>query len=323
MSYEICSRCNASNSIKDDYISGITVCTSCGLVYQENIIIDEYEIPKYKDKNKRIDIPENPDTMNNLGTTLQVETNGITKNFKTFQNLDQTTKNILFIQKFLENAEIETNIIEKTKDLYYILAKNKNLNGLIFQHVILALYFKACMELNQHISFEQITYYFNITVEELKKTYTLIDGHLLEKTNDDKKEQAETQSESQKETQVEDQKEVPKESDLIQREKNYIRNFYNADETKYYIKLLAFEIIENINNNSILEGKAPKTIVGLTLLLSNKLLNDNIDDSEAIYKEFSKKATLRKYLEEIKDSLTLILPKEYHDKIDIIKKFRI
>lgn len=327
MNYENCKRCNAFHSIIDDYVNGVTVCTFCGLVYQENIIIDEDEVPNYKNENKRIDIPENPYSMNNLGTTLQVETNGVKKNIKISQNIDNKSKNIIFINKFLANAEVKTNVINKVIGHYDILANNKNLKGIEFKNVVIALYYQACKEVNENKQFNELANTFNISEDELKNTFNKIKDHIFEKPKYEEKEQNEEINEAQTETNTVEQKEVatevPIEQDLISREKNYIINFFGVDESKYEIKKLAFEIVENFNNNSILEGKAPKTICGLTLLLSYILLNDNIDDSEEIYKEFSKKTTLSKYFEEIKNSLTFILPKEYHDKIDIIKNFRI
>ena len=40
---EVCENCKNVNSIIEDYINGIIVCTTCGLVYEENVVADEYE----------------------------------------------------------------------------------------------------------------------------------------------------------------------------------------------------------------------------------------------------------------------------------------
>ena len=94
-----------------------------------------------------------------------------------------------------------------------------------------------------------------------------------------------------------------------------IRTFVGGNEDKYILRELTFKIVENINNTSLLEGKNPKTIVGLSLLLSYKLLNDNLFDEKEFYSMFSNKTTLNKSYDIIKDSLNLIIPERYNKEL--------
>lgn len=64
--------------------------------------------------------------------------------------------------------------------------------------------------------------------------------------------------------------------------------------------------------------------MGLSLLLSNKLLNNNNDkDKDEIYQTFSKKPSIEKAFEIIKDDLDKIIPKKYSDKIEELKLSKI
>ena len=101
--------------------------------------------------------------------------------------------------------------------------------------------------------------------------------------------------------------------------KNYIGEYCAANQIRYESKLLAWEIAKDINNNNILEGKSPRTVAGLSLLLSYRLLNDNSDNSKEFFGYFSTKGTLSKCFEEIKDELHQIIPKEFHAEIDELK----
>ena len=95
--------------------------------------------------------------------------------------------------------------------------------------------------------------------------------------------------------------------------------YVGGDTEKYDAKMLSYEIIKNINDNALLEGKSPNTVAGLSLSLSNKLLSDNSDNDEGFYQAFSNKATIIKAFEEIKCDLNKIVPQKYSDKINQIK----
>ena len=90
-----------------------------------------------------------------------------------------------------------------------------------------------------------------------------------------------------------------------------MRIYIGDDQDKYDVKMLSFEIIKNINDNALLEGIQPKTISGLSLLLSYKLLNQKNNNDENFYKAFSNKTSISKSFEKIKSSLNKIIPEKY------------
>ena len=73
----------------------------------------------------------------------------------------------------------------------------------------------------------------------------------------------------------------------------------------------------------MLEGKSPTTIAGLSLMLSYKLLNDNSDNMKKFFSTFATKATLKRTFKEISNQLDQVIPNEYFDKIEEIKKSKI
>ena len=61
--------------------------------------------------------------------------------------------------------------------------------------------------------------------------------------------------------------------------------------------------------------KNPKTVAGLALFLSYKLLNDNLDDKKEFHSMFCNKNTLKNAFEEVKPFLKIIVPQEYIDRV--------
>lgn len=299
MTSELCPDCNLNSIIFDDH-KGILVCEECGYCLKERVISYEPEDRTFEgeeNKIRRVGIPENPDSINNSGSTLMVRENGKTKMYKTYSNQDKIIKNKKKIQKMLSNAEVPQIIINKAKSLYNDLVNNKqNMQGRNFNDIIIAIYYQACKSEKQYKGIKEITKMFNITERKLKRTYSCIQCNF--EHNDE-------------------------ENELINKEKKYIDNYLGVNMAKADEKLIACQIVENINNNSILEGKAPTTIAGLSLLLSYILFSDNTDNDKEFYSFFSQRAVLSKYFEEIKNSLPLIIPKEYDDKIEAIKKIHI
>ena len=106
---------------------------------------------------------------------------------------------------------------------------------------------------------------------------------------------------------------------MIKIEKNLIRIHIGGIIEKYDAKMLSFEIIKNINDNALLEGKSPNTVAGLSLSLSYKLFGDNSYNDEDFYQTFSNKVTIIKAFEEIKYDLDKIIPQKYSNKINEIK----
>ena len=109
------------------------------------------------------------------------------------------------------------------------------------------------------------------------------------------------------------------EDKMIKIEQNLIRIHIGGIIEKYDAKMLSFEIIKNINDQALLEGKSPNTVAGLSLSLSYKLLSDNSDNDEDFYQAFSNKVAIIKSFEEIKNELDKIVPQKYSDKIKEIK----
>ena len=97
------------------------------------------------------------------------------------------------------------------------------------------------------------------------------------------------------------------EDEIITIEKNFIDSYTQRKDNNYKVKNLSNKKIENINKNAVLEGKSPNTVVGLSLLLSYKLLNDNSDNFEDFFSTFSTKETLWKAFEEIKNQLDKVI----------------
>ena len=201
------------------------------------------------------------------------------------------------IQHNLSNAGISDSLIEKTKELYTMMAPYKNMQGRNFNHIILALYYYASRIEGLALSFGEVANRFPpITEKQIRKAFNDIKCYVAGSDNAD---------------------------EFINVEINYIHSYTLINQVKDKTKMLSYEIIKNINQNSLLEGKSPNTIAGISLLLSYKLLNDNFDNNQEFFKTFSNKATLSKAFEEIKSSLDTIIPQEYSEQIEMIKNLKI
>ena len=293
----ICEKWNNKDSIIEDYSSGELVCNKCGLVYAENMIADEYEKRTFEsDDNeiKRVGPPERPDQLGQPGTTLIIRENGKKKIIKTYTKQTKIAKNHHRIYRLLSLSDVKENFIEQTKILYDKLAPKMNMQGRNLRHIIIALYYYACRKSNMAKGLKEVSKMFpSVTERQIKKAFNSIKSNIVEYDNED---------------------------ELIQIEKNFIQSYIGGNIQKYDIKMTSYKILENINKNSILEGKNPNTIAGLSLLLSYKLFNDNSDNFEDFFSTFPSRATLKKYVEEIKPYLDKIIPEEYHGSIESIKK---
>ena len=280
----ICENCNNKDSIIEDYSSGELVCNKCGLVYAENMIADEYEKRTFEsDDNeiKRVGPPERPDQLGQPGTTLIIRENGKKKIIKTYTKQTKIAKNHNRIYRLLSLSDVKENFIEQTKILYDKLAPKMNMQGRNLRHIIIALYYYACRKSNMAKGLKEVSKMFpSVTERQIKKAFNSIKSHIVEYDDED---------------------------ELIQIEKNFIQSYIGGNIQKYDIKMTSYKILENINKNSIFEGKNPNTIAGLSLLLSYKLFNDNSDNFEDFFSTFASRATLKKYFEEIKPYLDKIL----------------
>ena len=294
---DICEKCQAKDSFIEDYAEGIIVCTNCGLVLEENIIADEYEKRTFESDNneiKRVGPPTRPEQATESGTYLVIRENGHTQKRTIYSKQTKIFKNYKRIQNLLTSAEVFPNLIEKTKDEYKELAKIKNFQGRNLNHIIIALYYYVCRKEKMAKTFKDVANMFpSVTERQIKKAFNDIKSDVVDYDDED---------------------------ELISMEKNFINMYIGRDESKYEAKMLSYKIIKNINNNAILEGKSPITVAGLSLILSYKLLNDNSDNFKDFFSTFVTKATLNRAFEHIKNNLDMVVPNEYMNKIEDLKK---
>ena len=296
----ICENCQAKNSIIEEYTTGEVVCTKCGYVHAKHIISEEYEKRTFEgdeDQIKRVGPAENPEQAAEPGTTLIVRQNGKTKIVKTYSKQTKINKNCKRIQQILSNANVSQRLIEKTKELYSMMAPEKNMQGRNINHVIIALYYYASRVEGQALTFREVAKIFpSVTERQIRKAFNSIKCYVVGNDTDD---------------------------ELINVENYYIQFYIGGNQEKSEVKKLSYEIIKNINQNSLLEGKSPNTVAGISLLLSYRLLSDNSDNSEEFFRTFSNKATLSKAFEEIKYSLDKIIPQKYSEQTEMIKNLKI
>ena len=288
----ICENCKAIDSIIED--EGELVCCKCGFVYAENMTADEYETYA-GDENQipRVGPPETPGQAKEPGNNLIIKEKGGKKIIRTYQKLTKIDRNKYRIKKYLTSAGVKINLIETTISLYISLAPNKNMQGRNFNHIIAALYYYALRVKKMAQSFKEVAKQFpSITERQIRKAFNSIKCHISEHNDED---------------------------ELVKIEKNLVQYYIGGIIDKYEAKKLSFEIIQNINDCALLEGKSPNTVAGLSLLLSYKLLSDNSDNDKEFYQTFSNKASIKKSFEEIKSVLDKIIPQQYWDKIKEIK----
>ena len=255
-----CDKCQAIDSIIEN--EGELVCCKCGLVYSERMIADEYETYAGEENQiKRVGPPEKPEEAREPGTNLIIKEYGTKKIIRTYLKRTKIERNTFRIQKYLESAGIRQNLIETTKSLYEEMAPNKNMQGRNFNHIIAALYYYALRVKNMAQSYKEVSRQFpSLTERQIRKAFNDIKWHIASQTDEDK---------------------------MFKIEKNLIQMYIGGNTEKYDAKMLSYEIIKNINDNALLEGKSPNTVAGLSLSLSNKLLSDNSDNDEGFYQAFS------------------------------------
>lgn len=292
---ERCTRCNQKDTIITDYESGELVCNNCGLVYEERMIVDEYEKRTFENDDgdhqiQRVGPPMKPEYGNECGVDLIIREKGRTKKIKSYSKFTKIQRNFCKIQHILSQKQIPKNMIEETKSLYSKFAENKNMQGRKIKNIIIAIFYYVCRKEKTSKTIKEISDMFGLTEREIKKAFNSIKSEIVEPIKD--------------------------ENEINDIGKNFIQSFIGGDIARYKLKLLAFKILDNLNQTAILEGKSPKTIAGLSLLLSCKLLNDNLIDKEDFYKKFSNKNTLSKAYNLIKNDIKMIIPQEYADKIN-------
>ena len=300
--FKACTRCKSKDTIQTIYEVGETVCTNCGLVYEERVIVDEDEKRTFADDNgdnqiHRVGPPVKPTYGNELGSDLIIRENGKTKVIKSHSKYSKISRNFSRIQNLLSNAGISSNMIELTKELYEKVLKNKNMQGRNVNNYIIATYYFACRENKMAQSIENICKLFGKygkkDINEVKKSINKIKKDIVSNKIDEK------------------------EMNYIK--ENYIQTFIGGDIQRYNLRLLANTIIDNVNKSCLLKGRNPKTIAGLSLFISCKLLNDNLYENKEFYSKFCNKNILKNAFTKIKDCLDCIIPKEYCDKMHLLQ----
>lgn len=300
--FEMCKRCNTKNSIITDYEAGELVCNNCGLVYEDRMIVDEDEMRTFENDEgdnqiHRVGPPMNPVYGNECGINLIIRENGKTRYVKDYSKSSKIQKNFYRIQKLLSSVNVPKNMIEETKTLYDKFAKDKNMQGKNINNIIIGIYYYVCRKERCAKTIKEIVEMFNnifpdLTERIVKKAFNNVKRDIVEPIQDD--------------------------NEISEGEKNYIQTYTWGDKDKYDLKMLSYEIIDNINKNNLLGGKSPKTVAGLALFLSYKLLNDNLNDENEFYKMFCSKNTLKKSFIEIKPSLSMVIPQKYADHINAL-----
>ena len=300
--YEICRKCKAINSIIEDNELGEQVCNKCGLVYHERMIVDQDEKKTFENDEgdnqiHRVGPPMNPVYGNECGTNLLIREHGKTRYVKDYSKSSKIQKNFHKIQNLLSSVNVPKNMIEETKTLYDKFAKDKNMQGKNINNIIIGIYYYVCRKEKCAKTIKEIVLMFNsifpgLTERKVKKAFNTVKGDIVEPSQDD--------------------------NEISEREKNFIQTYTWGDKDKYDLKMLSYEIIDNISKNNLLVGKSPKTVAGLALFLSYKLLNDNLNDKNEFYTMFCNKNTLKKSFNEIKPFLNLVVPQKYVDQINFL-----
>ena len=289
MNNKLCNTCKAGQ-IELDEDSGKFLCNYCGLEY-EGLLDDDEEKKTTREDEKVIQFVEPSKKIENeFGGIILTKENGKNKIIKQYSKSSRIVKNYYRIEKLLQGKALKK-IIDETKALYRKIdsRKNKKMQGRNINHIIIGMYYYVLRKNKEAKSIKEIAGQFNVTERIIKRAFNSIKLDIIESID---------------------------ENELIDMEKNYIESFIGCDLTRYDLKLLSYDIIGKFNKSEFLSGKSPKTIAGLSLTLSCKLLNDNLIDNEDFFSKFANKNTLEKSFEEIKDCLKLIIPQKYADKIN-------
>ena len=280
----ICEECKIKDSIIYDHMTGMLVCTNCGRVHLENETIENNN---------------NEPQQNNLETEqetyLEIKEKDKIKVIKNYPKQTKVSKNLKRIEKLLTLAQVSHNYIETTKNLYNIIAPNKNMQGRNFTHIIIALFFCALRIEKNAKSLKEVAKMFpSVTERQIRKAYNSIKCYIMNNEN---------------------------EEDLYLIERNYIQLYLGDNQEKYEVKLLAYKIIKNINFNGLLEGKSPNTIAGMGLFLAHIFLDEYSDiNNKEFFNAFSNRYAIIKSLNEIKGDFDKIIPQKYLDKIEEINE---
>lgn len=266
---------------------------------ENNITFDEndeitFKIDSTPNLIKKVEEPPMIENIfcNEIGETFMIREKGETTYIKKNSKDRKIKRNFNKIEKLLSSQNVNHYLIEKTKEYYIKLNKDISMQGRNINNIILGIFYYACKKAGYVKTFKQISLMFNIPERSIKKAYSSIQYYLVESPQ--------------------------KEEEIINIELTLIRDFIGEDVNKNELKILAFEIVKNINSINLLEGKSPKTIAGISLFLAYKLLNESCYNKNEFYIHFCSDNTLIRICDEIKNKISLIVPKEFSDKLHLL-----
>ena len=297
-SQNICTRCIAIDSYVTDFKSGEIVCKNCGLVLEERIIDDTYEKRNFGSENggnrneSRIGGPMKATEFNNLGSTQVIrDKNGYMKKIRGVNNsFNQSPIDRGFeeIDKVLGEKGIAKKLIEETKEIYTLVTKVKKMKGRNLKCMILAMYFCSSKNLGYSKSFKEISDIFGIEEKKIKKAFNYIKNVSGYNLSPEK---------------------------LNQTVKDYIQNYKESQGEDYEFCKLASEIAVRINDSCLLEGRNPKTITALSLIMASKLIKPKNTNRKIVCEKYCSENTLDSAYEKIKLHLDRIIPENYSSQI--------
>ena len=282
----ICEDCLEKGIIISDDESGAFICQRCGKICEGKIFTDENERTTFEGNDGEIKIQRvgPPVKSGETGTTLLVRSNGKTKVYKKCFSLNKKQRGFLKVERLLSSGNVDKNLCEETKKLYEKLIESISMKGRNVKNIILGIFYYVCRKAQTAKTIKQISTIFKVKEKIIKKAFNSIKEYLVEPAD--------------------------KEEEIKNIVENYI-TAYLAGKIKNEIKKLSFQINKNIIEMGLLEGKSPRTLAGMSLFLSYKLLNDNFNDESEFFSFFSNKATLKKSFDEIRNSLKLIIPEKF------------
>ena len=280
----ICENCNEKDTIISDEESGKIYCQNCGLVCKGKILSDDNDKRTFEgnDGEKKIQRVDPLFNSNKIGTTLIIRNNGIST--KKYYKLDRKQRGFQKIEKLLSSGKVHKNLIEETKTFYQKVIEEKSMKGRNVNNIILGIFYYVCRKAQIAKTFKQISSMFNVEERKIKKGFNSIKSFIVEPTD--------------------------KEEEMTKVVENLISS-YLVGKNKKEVKDLASQINKNLIERGLLEGKSPRTLAGISLFLSFKLLNDNLIDEKEFYDYFSSKPTLKKSFDKIKNSLNLVIPEKF------------
>ena len=281
----ICENCNEKDTIISDEESGKIYCQNCGLVCKGKILSDDNDKRTFEgnDGEKKIQRVDPLFNSNKIGTTLIIRNNGISIK-KKYYKLDRKQRGFQKIEKLLSSGKVHKNLIEETKTFYQKVIEEKSMKGRNVNNIILGIFYYVCRKAQIAKTFKQISSMFIVEERKIKKSFNSIKSFIVEPTD--------------------------KEEEMTKVVENLISS-YLIGKNKKEVKDLASQINKNLIERGLLEGKSPRTLAGISLFLSFKLLNDNLIDEKEFYHYFSSKPTLKKSFDKIKNSLNLVIPEKF------------